>query len=1475
MQRIWLSGRVALAVGMLIGSGATYAQNPNRSSFDPPLIVEPDNDIADALKEAQESIARKEYVNAVQLLQRVLDHPEDSFIERDFLKDQGTRGGIRKEASRILMMMPADGHAAYELAFGIAAKDQLSKAIESHDMSAVAEVSRRYAATNAGFDAGIMLAAYAFDANRPFEAAMLLEVLKNHPRRTPQFWLQQAVYWTSAGRMDRGLKALREIKRVGPQAKLRVAGKEVTLPEEEIAPKWLRSLALLKSPALESESQAWMTFGGGLNRNVSAAPTSPVGGLVWRVSTLEHLSLDGRSDEDRRIQGRIQEVRDRVHQSMATDNRSNITTAQPLVIGDTVVYRTIADVTAVSLKTGELLWRSAMVDETLQRVLNTRSIEARLRTGRGLTLASYLERRIFRDNTAGTLSSDGRLIYSLEELDGQGHFNEVQSANKLVAFDLAGGRIQWEIGGPRGTRPVEMSGQYFLGPPLPADDRLYLLSETQGVLQLLVLKHDDEGDAVQQEWSQTLIATDRSVGTHMPRRLSGLSPSISEGVVICPTASGAVVAVDEKRRELLWGFQYPTNVQPEPRDFAGFRRVTPQPPADETDRIGRSMEGPAVIADGRVLVVPRDSNQLFCLDLVDGRLLWKHEREGWLYIACVVDGKVVLVDRSGVKALQLSDGKLDASFEETTVEVSGRGVRSGMSYHLPLQTGEIATVNLHNGRILARSKFSDGLVPGNLAAGHGAIVSLSMSEIVGFASLKNIQQRIDEELKSDPEAPAALALRGELRLHRGELDAGLSDLRSSLKKKPDPRVKSVLAATLLAVARVEPARIRAHLAEFESITDDPQQKNEFLRLYSQVLEAAGDRSGAFAQMIRLAGTSQFLDDLKSVGPGHSVRNDRSIRARLIEMYSAATPVERGKLDQSLKEYLQTVPQGSERVEHLEQCLRFFKGLPGVESTLLSAARELPGDDRDEMIRSFLGSTDSAIAAQATAIRCDEFIKAGQWVEAAGLIKRLKGEFGDRECLNGKTGRDLADQWSSRPELQLVSRKKWPTGRIEFQRSPREPGQESNLPAEVISRSGSQFVGWSFDTDPRGTQLRARDEFSHEQWRLALTVDDLVDETRNMPIPCQIRICNQWLTVSRSSFFIVVDVSGSTPRVAWSQSLRNPAANQEININGPFNRYPDYSPFGRVIGVTSESVLYKIGSKLISADLDSGRLAWTRSDASTKDVMTADEQTIANSANGNVILWRTIDGSDIATRTHQSGNPIWNVGSRQILHRFRNGAMIVECRDLVMDQIVWQQECPMDTLSVVVDHQDLAILEPEGRLKMFRLTDGREVYQTELPIKSPRPRNWLVVQRSIEQDIILTGERTTQASGFEMMGSQVGTAFNGYVCAVSPTNGKVQWVITVERAAYDRTQPASLPLLMLASRQLERRNANAFEHRFRMNAEIIDKRTGRKMYSTEEDAPLQSPRFEPDPEHSRIVANFFGWQLEFALSESVAEPAKAK
>ena len=40
------------------------------------------------------------------------------------------------------------------------------------------------------------------------------------------------------------------------------------------------------------------------------------------------------------------------------------------------------------------------------------------------------------------------------------------------------------------------------------------------------------------------------------RRLAGASPSLAEGILVCPTSAGAVVAVDLATRTLRWGYQY-------------------------------------------------------------------------------------------------------------------------------------------------------------------------------------------------------------------------------------------------------------------------------------------------------------------------------------------------------------------------------------------------------------------------------------------------------------------------------------------------------------------------------------------------------------------------------------------------------------------------------------------------------------------------------------------------------------------------------------------------------------------------------------------------------------------------------------------------------------------------------------------------------------------------------------------------------
>ena len=63
---------------------------------------------------------------------------------------------------------------------------------------------------------------------------------------------------------------------------------------------------------------------------------------------------------------------------------------------------------------------------------------------------------------------------------------------------------------------------------------------------------------------------------------------------------------------------------------------------------------------------------------------------------------------------------------------AGRGFRNGHLYHLPLSTGELATIDLRRGRMITRSRFPSNVKPGNLVAADGTVVMQSSSAAPGL-----------------------------------------------------------------------------------------------------------------------------------------------------------------------------------------------------------------------------------------------------------------------------------------------------------------------------------------------------------------------------------------------------------------------------------------------------------------------------------------------------------------------------------------------------------------------------------------------------------------------------------------------------------------------------------------------------------------------------------------------------------------------
>jgi hypothetical protein len=269
------------------------------------------------------------------------------------------------------------------------------------------------------------------------------------------------------------------------------------------------------------------------------------------------------------------------------------------------------------------------------------------------------------DATYGTLSSNRERVFCVEdlglELEGMPfhavlingrrarHEAAPKPYNRLAAYDVGSGKLAWHIGGSPEVFGLPQSGAFFLGPPLPLSGRLYAIAELMGEIRLLALE-EKTGKLL---WSQQLAATDQPILKEPLRRMAGVSPSYADGVLVCPTSNRSIVAVDLATRSLLWGYAYRVGKRRAERQmmFPAMRTTFDASP------VGRWTDSSLIVAEGCVLATPVESDELHCLNLIDGKPLWAEPRQRDLYLACVYEGKAVLVGESGVRALRLHENR--------------------------------------------------------------------------------------------------------------------------------------------------------------------------------------------------------------------------------------------------------------------------------------------------------------------------------------------------------------------------------------------------------------------------------------------------------------------------------------------------------------------------------------------------------------------------------------------------------------------------------------------------------------------------------------------------------------------------------------------------------------------------------------------------------------------------------------------------
>jgi len=1401
------------------------------SGGDRPTLFATDRMAARRLKLAESRLERGIYEEAVDLLQTILDGEEDAAAPAD--NDAPVFRSLKRQAIDLLSKLPPDGRRIYELKYGIAARGQLDVALKQGDWEGVEAVSRRYFHTAAGREATYRLAVWADDRGESLEAALLFQRLLDDGLSPfePRLSLRTAAAWWKAGMVDPAKKSADRFIRLSVEkaTDLPDAITQAKSPEQLLA--WLeRSTGAGQSSA----GSDWPMLGGSADRLAGVAPVAIAEGVAWSHRLHEPTQWDSARDAAR--VARLSVGLDLLTKAAKSSGYLTQPAFHPVVAQNAVIFRTLRNIQAVDLASGQLLWQSESPhDQYFDKAANELGLLVSWGQddfGGAMSLGEAVGQFAWENLTAGTLSTDGRFVYGVEGtgradtaraiVQGIGRPGVVgeENFNTLVAYELAAeGRIAWTAGGPPTDDPS--SGVFFLGPPLALGGRLYALADRDGSIELLAM--DPTADiAGRVVWSQTLVESDEPLNAR--RRLSGLSPSFADGVLVCPTGAGAVVGVDLARRVLLWGYEYAGRTGSGLEPGAGMFFSNPQA---ISSRQSRWLDAVPHIADGAVFLTPLDSDELHCLNLSTGDVRWRHPRESLLYLAAVHERKAIVVGRRSLIAFDVETGQ--TVWERPLDEMpSGRGVQSGDLYHLPLMSGDVATIRLSNHQELVRSPAGAAIVPGNLIAVQGRLLSLSTDAVTGFERSADLEAAPRDAADADGNVTAdEIARRGIQALHRGKEDEGLALLRRAAAMGESPAARRAYVHVLLEGLRADFAAYQQYVNDVSAFVEDPRQKADFYQLLADGFQAKGDLPAAFEALLGLAASDVAEPDYSIVGGERLVRRDRLDGVRIKQLLASASPAERSRMEETAQQLIRGAAERHDVVA-LER-LAARVGDAGWKRSVLKALEahyDATGAARElEHVRFRLGESPRNGASDAAVARSDFDVG---W----------RAEYVPGEIKTGRVG----------------------------------PAAEMNVSIPVVGSVPESHSGWQFSLAANGRSLVACDSIGRERWRLSLTGEDSETEPdpfggRHMsPGRAQVRFSAHLMAVVVGTRLWMLDVTSDAgpPPVLWTANLAS-----RIYTNAFINRRVMNSPADGPIGFAgSDVLLYEGGGALYAVDPLTGDVFWRRAGIPDDCELSGDDEfvTLQLPSGGDVFVLDISDGRIVAQRAlpEMFRRLAW-VGTSIVTARPNQQTLEITSDDLARGEHRWSHRFSSEALVTPVDSGEIAVLEPAaGRLLLIRNDDGSIVFEARTEA-DPAVAEIAVTRRFGR--ILLFTTRREPAGPVRVETDRTRTAVDGLAYGFDGQGSRV-WSTIVRQQHVDLQQPPGLPILLLTAKRYAL-GGQASHH-----AALLDVRNGHVLIEQRRASEFQPVSFDVAVASPQITIECQGARILLTPTSEPIAPAKA-
>lgn len=1428
--------------------------------------------------------------DTIDQLQEILETSEDFF---DVDQKLVPVGSLLDRVEKLLLDLPPEALDVYRRQYEPLAEQLLKAARSSGVLSDYLEVARLYPPTEAARSALREGADIAHDIGEPAVAARLRERLlpgvPTGPERTTLL-IEISRDWTVSGQPELAQSYVKELSELTRTSPIEFDGKLLTPPETGDAA-WLNKVFGPVSTLVPRRSSDWRGAGGHPRRWADGPLVSSIQRGSWSYPLIDR--YDTRQFENLPSSQPIKQSR---HEKMLSlvkslENRfllkrtlaplTPVLIGAPLVDGNTALVQGLGTVKAIDLRTGQLRWSGVVEDNTFLYWAYRCFLEETSQAG---FLDLFLGQRVWLNQTASSLASDGQRVYSISGtgmfglypqnmgIPGRGAMPRSElsppNENRLLAYDIQTGLLKWELGGADSTLQIDplgepadrnprLAGAYFLGAPLAVEGQLYVMAEERGQTRLFALT-PETGDV---EWSIPLVNPDNSLDFDLGRRISGLTPSYAGGLLVCPTGEGVVVTVDPLRRRVKWIHQYQVLSQLNPR-ARGFRMRQERFGADNRTlerqlRERRWFDSSVVVTAGRVLVPAIDDHKLICLELETGKPVWTIPRGDGLFIAASTGRHCLIAGERSMQSIRLSDGKVVWSRDIPTP--AGRGVLVAGKYLLPASTGEILAIDISSGKIVARLTLDAAHTAGTLIAAGDQLLMQTASEIVGFRPLSEVTQELTAQLQASSTQPVALAEQGELLLIQGREAEAVTLLRESLKLQESDATRKLLVWTLLDRLKSDFNGNRTLVPELKEMVRDAGQRKLLTRLNAEGLEQAGEYLEAFREHLQLVmevGSQE--ENQVEISPELRTREDRWLRGRLTHLYLMGSPESQSRMQAMMRE-----AQASLSVVMRKQFASVI-GLDLAPQLHLDLALEGAYDDftAKRVLWTLTESNGPSLRGPAIArlIREDLGKNLGQKSLVGALVPQLDQELADVMCEPGLTGRALLKSLREDAKLGKALEAIAPRGLPEV-----VPVNDLAASTVLVRRDLIPVLGprrgvydeWAFsmERNTAGTvwcsDAAGRDRFSIVAQQGEFTNDHLV---RYVQTDAQLA-----LVVFRDSFAVIyphepgnqTKLTGVLNSAAFA-GFNERVANRLDSKPGVREKlYPTRNAtyLGNVGPLLSDTLVYQIHDGQNVGDLIAvvpylrKQEVWRRSGLPIGCEILADANyviVIPPLANRLIVL-RTSDGVQVAERPLpprlvDRKRAEWGrmfLTNPEVAPGADSTQTSYAMYDPVTDKNVWSRTVPKDTLWSPVNGSDLAFLEPNGKVTLVDHKTGAELWSTPLPEQTSPVKQFQVhadhqrlylhtwAEPAADQEPVRI-DPTARAA----MAAQI-CPVNGLVAALDRRTGQVAWSRSIPQQMFRDSMPVGTGLLAYSATR-QKLGGKAFQKDYSL-IELLDRQTGNTVF----------------------------------------------